>query len=212
VEVIDMATLVATPHGASHGPLPSGYRADWETDVVLTEGAIAHLRPIRPDDANALVAFHETLSPDTVRRRFFIAHPHLSPREVAHFTQVDYHDRLALVALIDTTLIAIGRYERQLGTTTAEVAFAVADAYQRRGVGTVLLEQLAAAARSCGLDRFVADTQPDNHHMLDVFHKSGFPERIHFQDGVIRVSFAIEPCQNYLKAHERRERAARSRS
>jgi GNAT superfamily N-acetyltransferase len=195
LEVINMAT--------------PGYRTDWETDVVLIDGAIAHLRPIRSDDAHALVAFHEALSPVAIRQRFFVTHPHLSPAEVAHFTQVDYHDRVALVAFVDTTLVAIGRYERQLGTTTAEVAFAVADAHQRRGLATALLEQLAAAARSCGLDRFVADTQADNYRMLDVFHNAGFPERAHFQDGVIRVSFAIDPCRRYVEAHERREVTAR---
>ena len=58
------------------------YPAHWEADVVLTDGGTLHLRPIRPDDADALVRFHARLSPETIRFRFFAPHPRLSPAEV----------------------------------------------------------------------------------------------------------------------------------
>jgi len=183
---------------------PAGYRSDWENDCRLADGSVVHVRPIRPADADALVAFHEALSPETVRLRFFNAHPHLGPSEVAHFTRVDYHDRVALVAFVAGVLAAVGRYERLLASSTAEVAFVVADVHQGHGLATLLLEQLAAAARSCGLDRFVAETLPDNRRMLEVFRDAGFRERHEFDDGVITVSFAIDLSEEYLQAHERR--------
>jgi GNAT superfamily N-acetyltransferase len=186
---------------------PAGYRNDWEGDCRLADGSVAHLRPIRPDDADALVAFHESLSPETVRLRFFNARPHLAPAEVARFTQVDNHDRVALVALMAGTLVAIGRYDRLPGSSVAEVAFVVADAYQGHGLGTVLLEQLATAARICGLNRFVAETLPHNHRMLEVFRDAGFPESTQYEDGVVKVSFAIDLCDEYLQAHRRRAAA-----
>jgi GNAT superfamily N-acetyltransferase len=134
-----------------------------------------------------------------------MAAPISSPAEIARFTQVNYHDRVALVALIDTTLVAIGCYERLLDTSTAEVAFVVADADPGRGLGTVLLGQLAVAARSCGLDRFVADTLASNRRMLEVFRDAGFPEHSDRDDGLIRVSLSLDPCEHYLEAHRRRQ-------
>jgi GNAT superfamily N-acetyltransferase len=190
--------------------LPRGYRPDWERDVVLTDGSVAHVRPIRPDDYECLIAFHEALSPDTIRLRFFSPHPHLRPDEVAHFTTVDYHDRVALVALIGSTMVAVGRYERLSGTTSAEVAFVVSDAYQGRGLGTLLLEGLADAGRSCGLDRFVADVLAENHRMLEVFRDAGFLEHHHYDQGVICVDLSIESSDAYREAHARRSLSRRA--
>ena len=128
---------------------PPGYRPDWR----VRRRAHRRIGGSRPSDSagsrtESLIAFHEALSPDTIRLRFFSPHPHLRPDEVSHFTTVDYHDRVALVALIGPTMVAVGRYERLSGTTSAEVAFVVADAYQGRGLGTLLLEKLADAGRS----------------------------------------------------------------
>jgi RimJ/RimL family protein N-acetyltransferase len=194
---------------ADHPSLPIGYRADWESDVALLDGSTAHIRPIRPSDAESLIAFHEGLSPETVRLRFFSPHPHLQMAEVEHFTQVDYHDRVALVAFSDGALVGVGRYERLPGTSSAEVAFVVADQYQGRGLGTVLLEMLAAAGRSCQLDRFFAEVLAGNHRMLEVFRHTGFPEDVTFDEGVMRVTLSIKLCPQYQLAHERRARVRR---
>jgi GNAT superfamily N-acetyltransferase len=199
-------TEPATSAGVHLGsPLsPAGYRSDWESDCRLPNGSVAHLRPVRPEDADALVAFHEGLSPKTVWFRFFNVHPHLLPAELARFTHVDYHDRVAIVAFIGAPLVAAGRYDRLPGTTTAEVAFVVADAHQGHGIATLLLEQLATAARICGLDRFVAETLAQNSRMLEVFRDAGFPQQREFGDGVVKVSFPIDLCEQYVEAHHRR--------
>ncbi|MDA8148324.1 MAG: hypothetical protein M0Z93_06035, partial [Actinomycetota bacterium] len=74
---------------------PAAVPAGWTTDGLLTDGVGVRVRPIRPGDADALVAFHAGLSQETVHFRFFSAHPRLSSDEVRRFTQVDYRDRMA---------------------------------------------------------------------------------------------------------------------
>jgi len=186
--------------------------AHWETDAVLADGATVHLRPIRPDDGDNLVDLHERLSERTIYYRFFSPHPRLSPREVQRFTSVDHVDRVALVAVLDGRFIAVARYDRVPGTTEAEVAFVVADEHQGRGVGTLLLEHLAAAARERGITKFFAETLPDNRPMQSVFKQAGWEARSKFADGIIHVEFAIEPTTAALAAQAQREHRADVRS
>ena len=91
-----------------------GYPSGLERKVVSSDGALRfRLRPIRPDDGQRLVSFHDHLSDRSCYLRFFSLHPHLSPDEVERFTHVDYEDRLALVAVLDDSIIGVGRYDRQ---------------------------------------------------------------------------------------------------
>jgi acyl-CoA synthetase (NDP forming)/GNAT superfamily N-acetyltransferase len=173
---------------------------------------MAHVRAIRPDDSDRLVAFHGRLSPETVYRRFFGLHPQLSPTELRRFTHVDYHQRLALVAEHAGQLIAVARYERLPGTCDAEVAFVVSDAEQGRGLATLLLEHLAAAARSRGIARFVADTLATNSEMIAVFGRAGFDVVRSHQDGLVRVEFPIETSERFITAVDDRDRVAERRS
>ena len=83
--------------------------------------------------------------------RYFSAYPrHPRQARLYGFTNVDHHDRVAIVAELGEQIVAVGRYEREPGTEEAEVAFVVADEHQGRGIGSVLLEHLAAAARENG--------------------------------------------------------------
>lgn len=121
-----------------------------------------HVRPITPEDADHLVAFDARLSPETVYLRFFTAKPTLSPEQAERFACVDHEHRVALVAELGDLLVAVARYDREIGTDSAEVAFVVSDDHQGRGIGTILLEHLASAARENGITRFVAETLPGN--------------------------------------------------
>src|SRR5664280_2728970 len=189
-----------------------GYLADLARDEQTVGGVTVHLRPIRPDDAARLVEFHKGLSTRSVYRRFFFVHPSLSPAEVERFTHVDVVDRLAFVAVDDLRLVAVGRYERRSETTEAEVAFVVADEYQRDGIGTLLLEHLAEAAGRNGITTFVAETLAENRDMLGLFFDSGFPVTSASESRTISVRFAIEPTAAYEAArafrHTRSERGA----
>ena len=117
------------------------YPDHWEADVVLADGGTAHLRPIRPGDAEPLRAFHSRLSPESIYYRFFSPRPRLTDREIEHFTTVDYRDRVALICTVGDDMIAVVRYDKydKTDASQAEVAFLVEDAHQGRGLGTVLL-------------------------------------------------------------------------
>ena len=170
--------------------MSDGYPAELEAEVTTSLGRLL-FRPIRPGDAGALVRFHEGLSSESQYLRFFSTHPHLSAREVERFTVVDYRNRLALVIEKEEVLIAVARFDRLAGTTVAEVAFVVADAYHHHGLATMLLRRLARAALDRGVDRFYAETLPMNQAMLGVFRDSGFPVVSRFDRGVVKVEFPI---------------------
>jgi GNAT superfamily N-acetyltransferase len=148
-------------------------------------------RPIEPEDAAALVRFHERLSDETTRMRFFSPHPHLTPAEVDRFCRVDHHDREALVATHGDDIVGVGRYDRTGGpheaAAEAEVAFVVADGCQGQGIGAKLLEQLATRARTQGITRFVADTFGENYRMRAVFRASGLVVESDMDAGVLHV-------------------------
>ena len=176
--------------------LPENYPRALDRTVTLASGQDVHLRPIHPGDAAALVAFHARLSSDAVYRRYFSFHPELSETEVTWLTTVDYVDRLALVVEIGDDLVAVGRYDRLPGTATAEVAFLVADDFQHRGLGMLLLQNLATAARRHGITTFVAETQASNRDMMGVFEGSGFDVTSSLDAEIISVKFRIAPYES----------------
>jgi acetyl coenzyme A synthetase (ADP forming)-like protein len=190
----------------------STYPAEWESDVLLADGTPVQVRPIRPDDAEAHRAFFSRLSERTVYFRFFSPRQRLTDEEVRHFVTVDYVDRFALVALVGEDIIAVARFERLSDPVEAEVAFVVQDDYQGRGLGTLLLEHLAAAGRQRGIERFVADVLPENRGMLAVFHDAGFSVVDRFDEGVVQVAFPIEPTPEARAHLEAREHTAEARS
>ncbi|MGH3477948.1 MAG: GNAT family N-acetyltransferase, partial [Nocardioidaceae bacterium] len=192
-----------------HVEYPADYPREYEADVVLRDGATAHIRPIVPADADLLRAFYDRVSDESKYYRFFAPYPRLSDRDVARFTQVDYRDRLALIVLVGGDMIAVGRYERT-SHSDAEVAFLVEDAHQGRGLGQLLLEHLAQTAREHGITRFTAEVLPDNRKMIAVFTEAGYHVAREFEDGVIVVAFEIEPTDTsygVMQAREQRSEA-----
>ena len=128
------------------------------------------LRLIRPDDAPRLIALHERLSLHTSYQRFFAAMRRLPPDWAKYLANVDYRRRLALV--IERAgdngpeLIGVARYEPTTEPDTAEVAFVVQDGWQGKGLGTILLRELIAAATARGIRRFRAYVLSENKRML----------------------------------------------
>jgi GNAT superfamily N-acetyltransferase len=181
------------------------FPSDLERDVVSDAGTHYHLRPIRPDDAPGLIAFHRHLAARSVYLRFFSFHPELSAKEADHFACVDHVNRLALVAERNGCLIAVGRFESGPGETEAEVAFVVSDEFQHHGIGSVLLDELAKAARERGILTFRAETLADNRAMLDVFHHAGFPVSSSFDYGTVTLRFPIELTETSRAGLSRRE-------
>ena len=161
--------------------------------ITFDDGTTAVVRPIALADSGALLRFHGHLSTRSIQLRYFYPHKDLSPSEVAHFTQVDGEARVALVVERSRELIAVGRYDRLDDHRVAEVAFVVADAYQHRGLATMLLQHLAKAARSAGITRFIAEVLAENRAMLSVFHDAGFPIESKTEWGSVELTMTIAP-------------------
>lgn len=122
-----------------------------------------------------------------------------SPRSTTS-TEVDYVDRVALVAVVGGRLVAVGRYERAPGSMEAEVAFVVADDYQHHGLAPLLLDRLADVARQAGIAVFTAETLVENREMMGVFLHSGFPVTTSSEFGTVSVRLSIGATGPALEA------------
>jgi GNAT superfamily N-acetyltransferase len=133
----------------------------------LPDGAPVLIRPIRADDKRMLTDGLRRLSDESVHRRFLTPKRSFSRAELRYLTEVDGRDHVALVAEHPSgpvrRLIAVGRFVRLAEDPhAAEVAVTVADDWQRRGLGSMLSEQLASEARRLGIRRFTATMAADN--------------------------------------------------
>ncbi|CAM4294994.1 bifunctional GNAT family N-acetyltransferase/acetate--CoA ligase family protein [Kibdelosporangium persicum] len=195
---------------------PYDYPRRWEADVVLSDGGTVHLRPITPDDADRIVAFHGRLSERTRYFRYFGAYPRIPPRDLKRFITLDHHDRVGFAAMLGDDIIAVGRYERLHDhgrpSDQAEVAFVVEDGHQGRGIGSILLEHLAAAAQESGLKQFTAEVLGENSQMVRVFRDAGYQISRALEEGVIHLEFAIDPTEESVAVARSREQAAEARS
>jgi len=174
--VIDPKKAVRVPayrHMAIHP-----YPIEWVEDVSLADGTAMHVRPIRPEDAALERRFVEGLSEQTRYFRFFYRLQELTPAMLARFTQVDYDRELALVAIVDTdtapAFVGVARYIANPDGESAEFAVVVADAWQARGVGHVLMRRLIAAAKRRGLARLEGAVLRNNPNMIRFTESLGF--------------------------------------
>jgi len=188
---------------------PAGYPEDWELNVALRDGTTIRIRPILPDDADGLQAMMSRMSRKTVYHRFFQAKERLEPEELAAFTRLDYQDRMALIALRKDQIIGVGRYWRDADNPEiADVAFAVIDAEQGKGIASRLVRYLTTYARRLGINAFRATVLADNHVMIRVFRNAGYPMRREPDDGLYKVEFPTTDTPGLDKADEIDEQRA----
>lgn len=162
-------------------PYPSAYVRPWQ----LRDGTPVTIRPIRPEDEPLLVAFHRTLSEQSVYQRYFhmMSLNHRSTHErLVRICFTDYDREMALV--VDQRdpdgshrLLAVGRLSRLHGGNDAEFTMLVSDAYQRQGLGGELLVQLLRIGRDEGIDRVSAQILQQNFAMQRLCRRLGF--RLH---------------------------------
>ncbi len=187
-------------------------RDRWSTSIVLSDGDTAFLRPITTADATRLLTFHERQPRDNLYRRFLSPKPTLTAKELDHFTNIDFHDRVALVVEDRGDFIAWASYERWKARDDAEVAFMVDAEHQGRGIATIMLEHLAAIARSNGIERFTAEALSDNRAMLRVFSRAGWPVERHYDSGLTEIEFSLTDTERFVDSVEEREHRADSRA
>ena len=183
-----------------------------EEDVVLRDGSTLRLRPTTPADEAALLEFFERLSPESRYLRFQGA-VRVDAHLVAAVGRSDGRETLSLIGeLTDaggtTRVVALGTFVRLRDPSRAEVAFAVADDLQRHGIGSRLLERLAANARKEGIERFVAQVLPGNAAMLHVFGETGFEVQRRFVGGVVEVEFELSSSPEVLDRIAQRDHSA----
>lgn len=188
-------------------PSPTGAPA-LEADIALRDGSTVHVRPTRAGDEPAILAFLGGLSDESRYFRFFSGAPNL--KEAARRAAIsELHERCNLVALVgaEPTIVAQAGYVRNHGDR-AEVAFAVADTFQGRGISTILLGQLAEIAHALGITTFEASVLSENHRMIGVFRESGFKVSTHAQAGVIEMEFPTSLRPEAIERFARREQIA----
>jgi acetyl coenzyme A synthetase (ADP forming)-like protein len=174
-----------------------------EADVVLRDGSTLHVRPTTPEDEPRLRAFLASLSQQSRWFRYFSAGVNLD--RAAHDAVAP--DGLSLVAVhgAGDAIVGHGTY---VGRPKAEVAFAVADAWQGHGIATILLAHLAQAASQAGIEAFTATVLPENRRMREVFDESGFPATVRRVDGCLEFEFPTSLSREARERFEARQRAA----
>lgn len=188
--------------------MSTGYPAHREADVVLHDGSTVHLRPVREGDSEALQVFFEGLGEESRAFRFFSGAVDLE-RAAALLTEVDYSERYGLLATrgAEERVVGHGVYIGE-GAGRAEVAFAIDERLQGRGLGTILLAHLAEVAHESGIPTFVAEVLPQNHRMIQVFRESGLPTRTTSEPGVLRVEMPTSFSPESVERFEDRDRVA----
>ena len=196
-------------------PAPSPATDDLDASrLVLRDGTTAAVRTAGPEDRDALRQFFHNLSPDARRNRFFAA-GEPSTAVIDSFANSEGGRALTLVVCRhvdgEVRIVAVASYFG-LTETAAEVAFAVDDRFQGKGISTLLLERLAARAAAHGFERFHATTLADNAAMREVFHDSGFEIRSRSAAGEVDVQLSLTPSAEGVASAERRRRQATAES
>ena len=211
---MDEALTVAAP-----APPEPDYPRHWEADVVASDGGVVHLRPMLPGDADAILAFHARLSERTRYLRYFGPYPHISrARPGAVHRRRPPRARGAGGAGWATRSSPSAATRARFGPDgtevagPAEVAFVVRDDHQSRGLGSILLEHLTAAARERGVRRFEAEVLAENGQMVRVFRDAGYQVSREFAEGVLHLEFDIDPTERSMEVRGAREQRAEARS
>lgn len=153
----------------------------------LRDGSSVTIRPVGVDDEKAIREFLEQLQPNSRRMRFFTAAADIG--RAAHWAAEVDGERYGLLALDEEgAIVGHAAYARLEDPTRAEVAVEVADRLHGQGLGTILMESLAAVAELRGVERFVAEVLPENRAMLSVF-RDGFDAHVALREGTDSVNF-----------------------
>ena len=175
------------------------YPEELERREALRDGTEMFFRPVKPTDEPALAEMLYSLSANSVRTRYF-AHTMTFPhKDVQRQTNIDYKNDLAIVGCVPGVggdeIVAIAQYFLDPKTQLAEVAFVVQDEWQKKGMGTFLLEYLAEIAKKRGVKAFYAKVLPSNRPMLSVFQNSGYNVVTEFDGEAYGLSFELSPEQ-----------------
>ena len=170
--------------------------ASFSAQGVLKDRTQVEIRALRPNDEADMLAAIERTEPNTLQSRFFAMKRHFSEKERAFFMDVDFSNHVALAAWVEEQdrriIVGGGRYV-VTDPGEAEMAFVVVDAWQGRGIGSLLLRYLIDIAREQGLRELTAEVLSDNASMRRVFAKSDFRPARSDDPRTVRLTLALGP-------------------
>jgi acyl-CoA synthetase (NDP forming)/RimJ/RimL family protein N-acetyltransferase len=177
-----------------------------DSTLVLRDGSTVAVRPIQAHDEAALAGFYGKLSLESQAFRFF-TNP-TDVRDIAKRLAIsDFESQFGLAAIAGNELVGHAVYVVTAGTR-AEIGLAIADAYQGRGLGILLLGRLAEAAAHAGIEVFTAVVKADNHRMLDLLRDSGFPLWLRSEPGEVHADLPTALSPEARQNFERRDALA----
>ena len=177
-------------------------------DVVLRDGSTVRVREMRPEDSDGLSALFKSLSEESRWLRFMsLANGGALTAEARRETNLDRTFGLIVLSGPEQRVVGHGFYAG-IDPNRAEVAFTIADDFQGRGLGTILLGQLAEVAAANGIQMFEAEVAAANHAMLHVFRESGFPIEVNASAGQLHVTLPTSFTPEAVRRFERRESIA----
>jgi GNAT superfamily N-acetyltransferase len=160
----------------------------------LRDGSSVEIRALKAADQEDMLAAVNRITAESLYRRFFGAKRHFSETEKAFFLNVDFVDHVALVAITEDVgqpcVVGGARYI-VVRPGTAELAFAVIDEYQGRGIGSALMRHLVLIGRDAGIRGFVAEVLTENISMLKVLQTSGLSLQVERRAGVIYAALKL---------------------
>ena len=179
---------------------------DGPTDVVLRDGSTVHVRPTVADDVEAAATFLDGLSPEAHWFRFLGGG--MSALRAARWL-IGHGVGLVATAGVDGhDVVAHACFVPEPNGERAELAFAVADAWQGRGIGTLMLAHLAQLAEASGVVTLTAVVHPGNHRMLSVLRDSGFALDVRAEPGLLRIELPAQLTSIARERFEERDRTA----
>jgi acetyl coenzyme A synthetase (ADP forming)-like protein len=177
-------------------------------DVVLRDGSTVRVQMMRPGDEQGLLGLLQSLSEESRWLRFFSPAKGAALAAEAH-REANLDHTFGLIALNGAEKRVVGHaFYAGLEQDRAEVAFTIANDFQGRGLGTILLGQLAEVAAANGIEVFEAEVVASNHKMLHVFRESGFPIEVSAAAGELHVTFPTAFTREAIERFEHREAMA----
>jgi RimJ/RimL family protein N-acetyltransferase len=173
------------------------YPEELETYRTTKTGLELLLRPVKISDEPLLKDFFYALSDQSMYRRFMSQRKDVPHRQLQDHIIIDYTKQMAILATVNPEekeeIVGLGQYSVIESTHMAEVAFAVKDAYQNRGIGTELLSYLTYLAQKQGLFGFMAEVLMENRPMLHVFEKTGLNIEKRAEGGIYELIIHFPP-------------------
>lgn len=176
--------------------IPNGsYPCQYESRLSLKDGKEVFIRPVMCTDGPLLIDLFNRMTPQSIYLRFLWRLPALPEDMIHRFTHVDYKTEFALVAVVEEegkkAVIAVARYSFERDENTTDLAVAVRDDWQGRGLGKPMLAKLVEIGKEQGISRFSSMMDPKNEAIKKVLYGLGYEVRFSARSGFLQVEVIV---------------------